>query len=105
MAEKKATLLIEIKDAATAALEKIKDSTKGLTDVYFGLKLSFEAVEKTVGKVIGVLQESLRSWGENEAAVHRLNLALKNQGNLTASYSQKLIDLSQQLKPVTTSSE
>lgn len=98
MAEKRATLLIELKDMATAGLEKLKATTKGLTDVYSGLKLGLEAARQTFGRVIDVVEESLKAFGEHELVVNRLTQALKNQGFYSKEYAENLDALANSLK-------
>ena len=98
MAEKKATLLIEIRDFATAKL-------KGLGDVFLGLKLGAEAFRQTFGRVIGFLSDSLKSFSDSEVAVNRLNTALKNQGTYSDEYSASLQKTASELQKVTTFSD
>lgn len=98
MAEKKASLILELKDLVSGKL-------KGVTDVFFGLKLGVEAFRQTFGRVIDFMMDSLRAFSESEVAVNRLNTALKNQGTFSKAYSDSLVKMASDLQRVTTFSD
>lgn len=98
MAESQATLWIKLKDDVTAGLNKLKSSLP-----------SFKAVLGGVTAALGVmgvaLKASFDSFMENEAAVNRLNTALKAQGFYSKQYSDQLQELAGALQKTTTFSD
>lgn len=98
MAEKRASIIIELKDFVTARL-------KGVTDVFFGLKLGVEAFRQTFGRAIDFMMDSLRSFAQSEAAVNKLNQSLKNQGTFSESYSKSLQQVASDIQKVTAFSD
>src|SRR3990167_4313312 len=105
MADKTATLYIRLKDEITVGLEKIRSATRGLTDVYFGLKIALDAANATFGAMARFIGQSLDAYGEHEKAVKGLTLAMKNQGFETGRYKNSLIALSQELQRTTAFSD
>lgn len=105
MAERKATLLITLRDEATKGLERLRSVTRGVTDIYFALNAALAVVNQTFGRAIGLAKDALRAYAEHESAVKKLNHALETQGFTTKGYSEKLIALSKELQRVTTFSD
>src|SRR3990167_11509835 len=87
MADKTATLYIRLKDEITVGLEKIRSATRGLTDVYFGLKIALDAANATFGAMARFIGQSLDAYGEHEKAVKGLTLDRKST-RLNSSHSQ-----------------
>ena len=91
MADKDANLIIRLKDEASRGLASIGASIVSLGGVLAGL--------------IKFLKDSTSAFFENETAVNRLNLALKNQGIFSESTSKDLQLYAQQLQKITTFSD
>lgn len=98
MADKRATLLITLKDEVTAGLNKIRGGIATL-------KENWLAVTAAVTGVVAIGVNLLNSFSEQETAVNRLNVALKNQGFYTAEYSAALVKLAENLQKTTTFSD
>lgn len=64
------------------------------------LKIAFAAV--AASKFVGFLDDALKAQAAQEAAVNKLNLALANQGKLTAETSKSLQDYASALQATTT---
>jgi len=69
MAEKKATLVIGLKDFVSKGIG-------GMSAKLAILRQGFMAVKDTVGAIIAVGMDLLNSYAKQEAAVSRLNIAL-----------------------------
>lgn len=95
MADKKATLLIEIKDTASAAIGKLKGALSSLASSALGVTLSI------AGLVAGIYS-SLSAFSEEESAVNKLNIALKNQGIVSQAVTDDLKNYAAQLQNTTT---
>lgn len=85
MADRRATLILELKDMASKGL-------KSFVDVWALAKSAVDLFGISFGKVAAFVQDSVKEFAESEQAVSRLNNAIKNQGTYTAEYSQALQD-------------
>lgn len=94
MAERKASLIIEIKDAATAGLESLGETLSGL-------KGKIAAVTAALAAVGAFIYKSVMAFGEQETAALRLNVALGNTGTSAEGASKRLQDLASALSKTT----
>lgn len=83
MAEKRASLIVELKDLATAGLEKFKGTLQSLEENVVKLGVSFAAMSAFVSKAV-------REFGEQEAVALRLSLALKGTEKDAEGAAKKL---------------
>lgn len=83
--EKKATLILELKDLASKGL-------KSFVDVWALANIGVGTFNQIFSKAVAFVQDSIKSFSESEQAVSRLNNALKNQGTFSDDYSQSLQD-------------
>lgn len=95
MAEPKASLIIELVDKVSGGVKTIRDKISDL-------KTSLFAVGAAIAAVTAFLVQSLKAYAENEAAVNKLNTALKNQGTFTTEVSNDLKAYAEQLARQTT---
>lgn len=95
MADKKATLLIQLKDQASAGISK-------LTGLVGGLAGGFLGVTSAVAALTAGIYASLSAYSEQENAIAKLNIALKNQGITSATVSLELQKYASELQQVTT---
>lgn len=94
MAEKKASLIIEIKDMASSALDGLRNSLAAIKESALSLGVEFSALTAFV-------IHSITQFGEQEVAVKRLDMALKSvQGN-TAGATERLKQLADSLSKST----
>lgn len=98
MAEKEATLIIRLKDMASGGVDKFK-STLG------DLKGAYVAVTAAVGAAIAVGVSALKAYAEQEAAVSKLENALRNQGLEVQNTSAALVAYAGELQKTTTFSD
>lgn len=98
MAEKKATLILELKDLATSGIN-------GVVGGLQKLKASFLAVSTAVAGLTAFLASSVKAYMEQENANERLNQALKTQGVYTQQTAKDLQNYALQLQRVTTFSD
>lgn len=98
MAEKKASLIIELKD-------RFSKEFKGVTDVFFGVKAILGGVNQTFGRLIDLVKSSIASFAESEMAVSSLTNALKNQGFYSDDYVQSLKDQAKALSALSVHSD
>lgn len=98
MAEKKASLIITLQDTASAALHGLESSIQSMKSAW---------VETTVvvGAVAAEVYKAITAFGQHEAAVNRLNLALKSTTTDSSSASGRLGDLAAALSKTTGVSE
>ncbi len=89
-----ASLIIKLKDEATAGLNKISSSLGSL-------KTAFFAVTATVASFIAVGYQAIKAYAEEEASINKLNVALKNQGLEVESVSKDYIDFAPSSNAVT----
>ena len=95
MAERKATLLIQLKDNASKGLGKIKQG-------FSFLKSHIVAVGAALAAIGGTIYKSIKAWGIQQEAVAKLNTALSNVPGTTAGASERLQELAANLQKVTT---
>ena len=98
MADAQATLWIKLKDDVTAGLNKIKGSLPSFTAILGGVTAALAVMG-------AALKASFDSFLENEAAVNRLNTALKAQGFFSEQYSKSLQDVATGLQKTTAFSD
>lgn len=91
MADKKASLIITLKDEVSGALGKIKAAWIGVTAAVAG--------------VTAILVDSFKAFMEQESAVNKLNIALKNQGIVSAAVSRDLQAYAGELQKTTAFSD
>lgn len=98
MAEKKASLIVELKDSVSKSL-------KGLNDSISDFKYSILAVAGAVTGFVAGLYSLAKSYMEQETAVNKLNMSMKNNGSYTAAASQDLQKFANELQRTTTISD
>lgn len=98
MAEKKATLVLELKDLASKGLKAFDGALEGLASSALGVSL-------TISGLLAVVLESIDAFAEQEKAVARLGNALKNQGDASAQTRDDLVAYAGELQKVTTFSD
>lgn len=98
MADKRANLIITLKDEATAGLNKV---TGGIDK----LKAGFIAVTAAVAATVAIAVSFVKSAMEGEDAANKLNIALKNQGIYSAELSAEMLRYSSQLQKTSTFSD
>lgn len=91
MADKRANLILTLRDEASAGLAKFKAGLLAATAAVAGLT-SF-------------LVSSLKEYAESEKAINKLDVALKNQGVTSKAVSKDLQDYASQLQRTTTFSD
>ncbi len=91
MAKKEATLILKIKDFASAALDEFKDRFV----ITAGDVVNF--AKQMAGAVIDFAKESIAAYREEELALNKLTTAMVNQGvytqDLKASYAEMASEL------------
>lgn len=95
MASEKASLWIELRDAASSGIERLKGSLSSF-------RASWLAVAGAVAGVTAAIISSVKAYAEQETANNKLNVALKNQGTYTAQVAKDLQDYAGQLQRTTT---
>lgn len=98
MAEKRASLIISLKDEVSSGLGKI---SKGVES----LKKNFVAVTAAIGAMVAVGLSLVKSAVEAEDAVNKLNIALKNQGIFSAQLSKEMQAYAGELQRASTFSD
>lgn len=98
MAEKSASLVIELKDKLSSGIQGLKGK---LSEFRSGLL----AAGTAVAGVTAFLVSAFKAYQENETAVNKLNVALKNQGITTAGVSEDLQKFAAQMQRTTTFSD
>lgn len=91
MSDKKASLILSLKDEVTDGLKKIGLGALSLTGIFAGLT--------------AFLVSSTKEFLESEKAANKLNIALRNQGVYSAETSAELIRYAAQLQRTTTFSD
>jgi hypothetical protein len=95
MAEKEATLVVRLKDLASQEL-------KSLQGAISSLRSNFLLIAGVITGTIAVIWSMVKAYAENEQAVNRLNVALKNQGVTNQEVSQDLQKYAAELAKVST---
>jgi hypothetical protein len=95
MAEKEATLIVRLKDLASKEI-------KGLQGAISALRSQFLLIAGVITGTIAVIWQMVKAYSENEQAVNRLNVALRNQGVTNQQVSQDLQKYAAELAKVTT---
>jgi hypothetical protein len=98
MADRTANLVIRLKDMASEGVNKFK-TTLG------GLKESFVAVSAGVAAVIAIGLDAMKAYAEQEAAVSKLEQALRNQGLSVEKNSKQYQAYAAELQKTTTFSD
>jgi len=98
MAEKRAELIITLKDMASAGVSKLSGGLETL-------RANFLAVSAAVGGLVALGASAVKSYLESEAAVNKLNVALKNQGIFSDELSKEMQAYSSQLQKTTAFSD
>lgn len=98
MAEKRASLIIELKDFATKNIVKLNQSLEALKTIW-------SAVSGVVNTAIQFAISSLNAFGEQEKAISKLVNALKNQGITAENVSKDMISYAEKLEAITAFSD
>ena len=98
MAKGEAKLTIVLEDLATKGI-------KGVRGALDQLRASYLAVTAAVAGVVAFAVDVLKSYAEQEAAIKRLDVALKNQGITSKSVSTDLVRYAEELQKITTFSD
>lgn len=102
MADKKATLLIQLKDGATAGLKKLQTGIGGVESSFSKFKMGLAGVATGLAAVIAASWSAVKAYMESETAVSRLNIALRNQGQDVSKVSKELTAYAAELQKTTT---
>lgn len=105
MADKKANLTITLKDDVSSGIKQIKNETEGLKSSFSNFKLVLAGVATGLTALGVAAWSAIKSYMEQETAVNRLNIALKNQGQDVKSVSKDLQDYASELQKTTTFSD
>lgn len=98
MAERKASLILELKDRATATLDSVISKVTGMSVGALSLAGGIAAAGAAV-VAFGV--DAFKSFQASEVAVNKLTTALRNQDLLTDQYKDSLLAQSSALQQVT----
>ena len=98
MADKRANLIITLKDEATNGLNKVSSALRSL-------KENFLAVTATIGSMVAIGVSLVKSAVESEDAVNKLNIALKNQGVFSKELSKEMQAYASELQKTSTFSD
>lgn len=96
--EKKATLLIQLRDEVSKGLSSIGNTLKSLATQTMVVVTAIVAVG-------AALYQCLKSWGEQRLAVIKLDTALSNLQNVQKGASKRLQELADSLQRTTTFSD
>lgn len=102
MADKKANLIIQLKDGVSDGLKKIGDSAEGLKSKFSNFKLVAAGVATGLVALGAAAWSAVKAYMEQEVAVNRLNVAIKNQGQDVKSVSKDLVNYAGELQKTTT---
>lgn len=91
MADKQANLIIRLKDEASSALSRIKDS--------------YLAVTAAVGGLVAIGVKSLNAFAEEEKEINKLSIALKNQGITLNSATKDIQSYASEIQKTTAFSD
>lgn len=105
MADKKANLIIQLKDGVSDGLKKIGQQTEGLKSGFANFKLVLAGVVTGMTALGVAAWSTIKSYMEQETAVNKLNIALKNQGQDVQAVSKDLQDYATELQKTTTFSD
>lgn len=96
--EKKASLIIELVDKASAGLASVSSKVKGFTDVFFAGQAIIDGFQQTFGRAVDFLMSTLSSFDQSEAAVNKLNAALRRTGQYTPELSKHFQDFASEMQ-------
>lgn len=90
-----------------AAAQAAKQAKPALGDIFSGIAQGvgqklFSSLTQLPSMLTGALHASMQAQAQQEAATNQLNLALANQGRLTAETSRALQDYASQMQATTT---
>lgn len=94
MADKKASLILELKDAASAGIAKV-------TGAMGSLMAAAAGVTAGLAVLFAGMMKSLAAYGEQEQAVSKLNKALENQGIKSEAATRDLVRFADELQNTT----
>jgi len=92
--EKKASLIVTLKDMASAGVGKLKSAMGGL-------KTAIKGASVALAGIGAFLVKAAVAWGTQQEAVNKLNTALKNTPGATADTSKRLQELAAELQKTT----
>lgn len=92
--EKKASLIVTLKDMASKGVGKLKSAMGGLKTAVKGASVALAGIG-------AFLVKSAVAWGNQQEAVNKLNTALKNVPGATAETSTRLQELAAELQKTT----
>ena len=95
MADKKATLILELKDKASRGLNKLTGSLKKV-------RISWLGVTAAVGGAVAFGIKAIKAYSKQEDAINKLNQALKNNGSFSQQASKDIQNYAAELQKVTT---
>lgn len=95
MANREATLILRMKDLASSGLAKTQSA-------FTAFRATLLGVTAAVTGLVGAMVVSLKAYAEEEAAINKLETALKNQGLEVASTSRQLQAYAAELQKTTT---
>jgi hypothetical protein len=105
VADKKASLIIQLKDGVSDGLKKIGDQADGLKSKFANFKLVLAGVAAGMAALGAAAWSAIKSYMESENAVNRLNVALKNQCQDVSKTSKELQAYAAELQKTTTFSD
>jgi hypothetical protein len=94
MADKTATLIVKLKDLASAGMDKLKSASSGLKTAFIGLGAGITALGAFLGK-------SFIEWGNQKEAVIKLDTAINNVKGTLPGASVRLQELANSLQKTT----
>jgi hypothetical protein len=98
MADKRANLIITLKDEVSSGLGKLSGALNTI-------KANFFAVTAAIGSMVAIGVDLVKSAVESEDSINKLNIALKNQGIFSKDLSKEMQEYATQLQKTTTFSD
>lgn len=98
MADKRANLIITLKDEVSSGLGKLSGALKTVKENFF-------AVTAAIGSMVAIGVSLVKSAIDSENAVSKLNIALKNQGIFSEQLSKEMQNYASELQKTSTFSD
>jgi len=95
MAEKRASLILQLKDKASSGIKRINERIKSF-------RVGMGTATLAIGGLVAALGASVKAFIQQENAVAKLNQSLKTQGVFTEAASKEIQDYAAELQKVTT---
>lgn len=105
MADKKASLLITLKDEVSAGIEKLGNGVDSVKAKFNDWKLAIAAAVGVLAGLTAAAGSAIKAYLESETAVNKLNQAMVNQGTYTRAASRDMQEFALAVQSVTTFSD